>query len=183
MGRPRLIGAAALPLILILAACTSGAGATPTPTTAPTQPAASQPPASQAPASQAPSQPAASPTSSAESGDAYELKIAAGSGAVTNFLTGKDGMTLYLFKNDTVNSGKSTCNADCAATWPPYLVDELDEVKPDSGITGKLALITRDDGKKQLSYKGWPLYYFSGDKKAGDTAGQGLFGKWFVVNP
>ena len=100
-----------------------------------------------------------------------------------NYLTAEDGKTVYQFKNDTVNSGKSTCNAGCVGTWPPFTADSLDEVKADAAVTGKLALITREDGSKQVSYNGWPLYYYAGDTKAGDTNGQGLFGKWFVVNP
>ena len=178
MGRLRF-AAGALPLILILAACSSTA-ATPSPTIPPaaSQPlAASQPPASQPAASDA------VPGASGETTDAYPLKVAAGSGAVTNYLTAEDGKTLYMFKNDTVDSGKSTCNAGCVGTWPPFTVDSLDEVKADAAVTGKLALITRDDGTKQVSYKGSPVYYFSGDTKAGDTNGQGFAGKWFVVNP
>ena len=168
------LAAGALPLILILGACSSGGGGTPIPSVAV--------PASPSAAAASPSD-EASPSGSATAEAEYELKIAAGSGAVTNFLTGEDGKTLYIFKADTANSGKSVCNGDCATNWPPYAADDLDEVKPDSGVTGKLAIITRDDGSKQLAYNGMPLYYFAGDKAAGDTNGQGLNGKWFVATP
>jgi predicted lipoprotein with Yx(FWY)xxD motif len=174
MTRLRLTGA--LPVILVLAAaCTSGGGATPSPTTA----------ASVAPSSAAASpSDGTSPSEAASPSDATSsLKVAAGSGSVTNYLTGADGKTLYIFKNDTTDSGKSTCNDDCATTWPPYVVAELDMVKPDSAATGKMTLITRDDGTTQLAYNGMPLYYFAGDTAAGDTNGQGLYGKWFVANP
>lgn len=173
MGRSRL-AAAALPLILILAACSSGSGATNAPSTPASQPSA------------APSTAAgggASPSATAETGETYELKVAAGAGSVTNYLTAENGMTVYWFKADTADSGKSVCNGDCATNWPPFVVDSLDEVKPDSGVSGKLALVTRDDGTKQVSYNGLPLYYFAADKAAGDTNGQGVGGKWFVVNP
>jgi len=177
--RRSFLGAAALPLLLVLAACSSGGGATSAPTNPPSQaPAASEPAASEAAASSG-----TSASSSAAASATFDLKIAAGSGSVTNYLTGADGRTLYMFKNDTVDSGKSTCNGGCAATWPPFTVDSLDEVKPDAAATGTLALVTRDDGTKQISYKGMPLYYYSGDTKAGDTAGQGFAGKWFVVHP
>jgi predicted lipoprotein with Yx(FWY)xxD motif len=177
MGRTRLIGAAALPLILILAACSSGA--TPTPPPPSTPPAASQPPASQAAASQA----AASPTGSAETGEVYELKVAAGSGSVTNYLTGEDGKTVYVFGKDVADSGKSACGPGvCLDNWPPLAVESLDEVKADSGVTGAVALITRDDGTKQVTYKGLPLYYFAGDKAAGDTNGAAI-PNWSVAHP
>jgi predicted lipoprotein with Yx(FWY)xxD motif len=62
-------------------------------------------------------------------------------------------------------------------------VSTLDEVKADSGAAGALALVTRDDGTKQVSYNGQPLYYYTPDKAAGDTTGQGVGGVWFVAAP
>jgi predicted lipoprotein with Yx(FWY)xxD motif len=170
----RRIAAGALPLILILAACSSSSGATAAPSVAaPSTPAAS------------PSAVAGSPDAGASgaTGETVDLKVAAGTGSATNYLTGADGKTLYIFTNDAAGSGKSSCSADCAASWPPLTVASLDEVKPDAAVTGALALVTRDDGTSQVSYKGQPLYYFAGDKAAGDTNGQGLNGKWFVANP
>ena len=47
---------------------------------------------------------------------------------------------------------------------------------------GDFGSITRDDtGAKQVTFYGMPLYYVAGDQKAGDTNGQGLFGKWYIV--
>ena len=169
------LAAAILPLILVLAACSSGGGATTAPAS---QPAASAP-ASSAPAASG----AAGASASAETSETYELKVAAGSGSVTNYLTGEDGKTLYVFALDTADSGKSACGAGpCLDNWPPFVVESLDEVKPDSGVTGKLALITRDDGEMQVTYKGKPLYYFAGDTKAGDTNGAAI-PKWGVATP
>ena len=37
-----------------------------------------------------------------------------------------------------------------------------------------------------MTYKGHPLYYFFGDKKAGDTTGEGVDGfgaEWYVLAP
>jgi predicted lipoprotein with Yx(FWY)xxD motif len=44
-------------------------------------------------------------------------------------------------------------------------------------------VIVRDDGKKQLTYKGWPLYLYAGDTEAYKTNGQGVNGAWFVIDP
>lgn len=177
MGRFRLAAAAA-PLILIIAACSSGGGATPAPTTA-----LSQAPASQAAASTPPASTGAGASPSEAASETYDLKVAAGSGSVTNYLTAESGKTLYIFKKDTADSGKSACGAGpCADNWPAFTVSSLDEVKPDSAVTGKLALITRDDGTKQVTYKGLPLYYFAGDKAAGDTNGAAI-PNWAVANP
>lgn len=163
MGR-RHLATLSLPLILGLAACSGPSAATPPPS----QAAGSQPVAG------------ASATSSAA---AIELKVAAGSGSVGSYLTGAAGKTLYIFTKDTAGSGKSVCNGDCATKWPPLVVASLADVRADSGATGALALVSRDDGTKQVSYKGAPLYYFAPDGAAGDTKGQGVGGVWFVAAP
>ncbi|MGW8323142.1 MAG: hypothetical protein ACWGSD_16460, partial [Thermodesulfobacteriota bacterium] len=41
----------------------------------------------------------------------------------------------------------------------------------------------RDDGTKQSTFRGYPLYYWSGDEKEGDTNGQGVKNVWFVIDP
>ena len=43
--------------------------------------------------------------------------------------------------------------------------------------------ITREDGQKQTTYKGMPLYYFAGDKAAGEVKGQGVKDVWYVAAP
>ncbi len=177
MRRPRFVAAGALPIILVLAACSSSAAATPTPTAALPSVAPSTA-ASEPAASTAASEPAASATASAET---YEVKV--GSGAVGSYLTGEDGKTLYMYKKDTANSGKSVCNGGCASAWPPFTVESADQLKADSGVTGKLAVITRDDGTKQVSYNGQPVYYFGQDTAAGQTNGEGFGGVWTVAKP
>ena len=90
-------------------------------------------------------------------------------------LVGPNGMTLYVFDKDTANSGKSVCNGPCAALWPALLATEAD--KP----VGDYAVITRDDGKKQWSMKGKPLYFWSKDSKPGDKTGDGFLSIWHVI--
>lgn len=43
--------------------------------------------------------------------------------------------------------------------------------------------ITREDGKKQTTFRGYPLYYWAGDKAPGDTKGQGMKNVWYVIDP
>ena len=91
-------------------------------------------------------------------------------------LVSSNNMTLYTFAKDTAGSGKSTCNGPCATNWPPLLVDGSPAVSGDYGV------ITRDDGKKQLAYKGMPLYFWTKDTKPGDKTGDGfLNGAWHIV--
>jgi predicted lipoprotein with Yx(FWY)xxD motif len=103
------------------------------------------------------------------------------SATVAKFLAGEDGKTLYVFKNDTAN--KSNCSGSCAQTWPPFTLDSGEKVTAGKGVTGKLTTFARADGKMQVAYKGAPLYYYSGDQKAGDVMGQGVLGLWFAATP
>jgi predicted lipoprotein with Yx(FWY)xxD motif len=85
------------------------------------------------------------------------------------------GATLYTFDKDAANSGKSTCNAQCATNWPPLAA------QPSDAAAGDFSIVTRDDGSKQWAFKGWPLYTFAKDAKAGDTTGDGKGNVWHVV--
>jgi predicted lipoprotein with Yx(FWY)xxD motif len=98
-----------------------------------------------------------------------------------DYLVASNGMTLYRFTKDTAN--KSNCSGQCIAIWPPYSQAMNNPLVPGSGVTGKLATITRADGSMQLTYKGVPLYFYSKDTKPGDTNGQNVLGIWFVVKP
>ncbi len=44
-----------------------------------------------------------------------------------------------------------------------------------------LGTIVRDDGAKQVTYNGKPLYNFASDTSSGDAGGQDRGGVWFVV--
>jgi predicted lipoprotein with Yx(FWY)xxD motif len=41
----------------------------------------------------------------------------------------------------------------------------------------------REDGKKQTTFRGYPLYYWINGKQPGETTGQGVNSLWFVINP
>ena len=110
--------------------------------------------------------------------DHHAVKVAKKDG-VGSYLTDIKGMTLYYFKKDT--PGKSACADECVAKWPIYFVET---VAPKDGLKAEdFGTITRADGKKQTTYRGMPLYHFGGDKKPGDTNGQGMKDVWYVVNP
>jgi predicted lipoprotein with Yx(FWY)xxD motif len=97
------------------------------------------------------------------------------------FVTDAGGFALYRYDKDTAKPPKSTCDAECANTWPPVLVSEHTMTSGiDPTLVGEVA---RADGKKQVTLAGWPLYRFAQDKKQGDTTGQGKGGTWFAVTP
>lgn len=110
--------------------------------------------------------------------DHHAVKVSKKDG-VGSFLTDTKGMTLYTFKKDM--PGMSHCDGACVEKWPLYY---REAVEAKDGIkAADFATITRADGKKQTTYKGMPLYYFAGDKAAGDTAGQGVKDVWYVAAP
>lgn len=84
------------------------------------------------------------------------------------------GMTLYTFDKDTANSGKSVCNGPCIALWPAVAASA--DMKG-----GDYSVVTRDDGSKQLAYKGKPLYLYAKDQKPGDMTGDNFKEVWHVV--
>lgn len=86
-----------------------------------------------------------------------------------------NGMTLYVFDRD--GTGKSTCNAQCAVSWPPLIADT------DATASGSFSFITRDDGRKQWAYKGKPLYTWAKDKAPGDATGDGINNVWHLAAP
>jgi predicted lipoprotein with Yx(FWY)xxD motif len=98
-------------------------------------------------------------------------------------LADAQGRTLYLFEKDT--SATSTCTGGCVAAWPPEITRGTP--KAEAGASAAmLAEHSRSGGLTQVVYNGHPLYRYSGDTKAGETAGQGLkqFGaEWYVVSP
>ncbi|MER5303303.1 hypothetical protein ABT039_28105 [Streptomyces lasiicapitis] len=93
------------------------------------------------------------------------------------------GFTLYRFDKDTAQPSKSNCSGACATTWPPVLVDPGGKIFVDGVKPSDVGVIKRDDGTRQVTVGGWPVYRFSKDLKPGDTNGQGVGGTWFGVTP
>jgi predicted lipoprotein with Yx(FWY)xxD motif len=83
------------------------------------------------------------------------------------------GMTVYTFDKDS--DGKSACTGQCAQNWPAVPAG-------DAALSAPYGTITRDDGSKQLTYKGKPLYTFKKDKAPGDKSGDKAMDKWHVVS-
>jgi predicted lipoprotein with Yx(FWY)xxD motif len=82
------------------------------------------------------------------------------------------GMTVYTFDKDS--AGKSACSGQCLENWPAVKAG-------DAALAEPYGSIARDDGTRQLTYKGKPLYTFVKDKKAGDKAGDKVKDVWHVV--
>jgi len=136
-------------------------------------------------------QTAADPYAAQQAGDtavAQAPEAAAGAqlvlgecGPLGQCITNPEGKVLYGFTDDTQNSGTSACAADCLANWPAWGTEGAPQAG--EGVDpAKVSTITGTDGAAQVAYNGWPLYFYAGDPGAGTWNGQGVGGKWYVVN-
>jgi predicted lipoprotein with Yx(FWY)xxD motif len=94
------------------------------------------------------------------------------------------GFSLYMFQKDKKGNGKSTCYGQCAKVWPPLLT--TGNPVAIQGVNKKLlGTIRRTDGKREITYNGWPLYLYQPDTKPGNINGEGAnqFGApWYLLN-
>ena len=94
-----------------------------------------------------------------------------------------NGRVVYGFTRDRRN-GPSQCYGDCAAAWPVYYAKGV--LKAGAGVRQSLLGTTRRrDGRRQVTYNGWPLYYYA-HEKAGEVKCQNVEthgGTWLVVRP
>ena len=99
--------------------------------------------------------------------------IAVAGGVLVNATS---GMTLYTYDRDVAGSGRSSCYGDCQYMWPPMLAG-------DAQPSWEFGIIAREGGFRQWTYKGKPLYLFSGDVNPGDNNDNGVNGVWQVATP
>ncbi len=133
--------------------------------------------AQQPQAAPAQSAPTSGASSGSREGEAVKLALSPRFGQI---LTDARGRTLYAFTMD--KGGTPHCGAQCAASWPPVWATG----QPRVGLGLNQALVglsTRGNGRQQLKYRNWPLYYYAGDVSPGQTEGQGLQGAWYLMGP
>jgi predicted lipoprotein with Yx(FWY)xxD motif len=122
-------------------------------------------------------------TAPPKTADGQAATIGVANSDLGKILVDAQGRTLYLFKKDS--GTKSACFGACASAWPPL----RDAGKPTVGSgasSSMVATTARSDGQPEVTYNGHPLYLFTGDKKPGDTNGQGVNafgGGWFALSP
>ena len=94
-----------------------------------------------------------------------------------------NGRALYLFTRE--GGPTARCYGACAGAWPVFYA--RGPVKPGSGASRRLIGTTRRrDGRRQVTYKGHPLYYYVSDRKPGQVTCQDVTeygGTWLVVAP
>lgn len=106
-----------------------------------------------------------------------EVTVAVAETELGPILVDGEGLTLYGFLPD--NQGPSTCEEDCLAAWPALLGTATAGEGVDDSLLGTA---TRPDGGgEQVTYDGWPLYYYAQDQAPGDVNGQGVGDIWYVM--
>ena len=93
-------------------------------------------------------------------------------------LVNRRGMTLYHLSVE--RRGHFICtDMTCLSLWKPLVVAK--SITPTGAKS--LSIVKRPDGRRQVAYKGGPLYTFVQDHKPGDMKGNGFkdVGVWRVV--
>jgi predicted lipoprotein with Yx(FWY)xxD motif len=114
-------------------------------------------------------------------GNNYLEDYTLGDGA-TSYIVSFAGRTMYTFMNDSNGTNNFTA-ADFSnnGAWPIVEIgaDEIPSVL-DSADFGVIDVF----GRNQLTYKGWPLYYFGQDTVRGDNKGVSVPnpGVWPIAN-
>ncbi len=91
------------------------------------------------------------------------------------FIMDQDHMSLYFLAHEV---RVPRCYDECAVTYPPAILPA------DTDLPQNYTLIERKDGQMQITYKGKPLYRYSGDSAIGDINGDdGLGGVWSLARP
>ena len=122
----------------------------------------------------------ATATTAAASGGEGVVQVA--DSGLGQILVADNGMTLYMFMPDA--QGDPTCTAACAQAWPPLTVEDGATASGGEGVdAGLLSTATHSEAGTQVTYNGWPLYYYAADSAPGDTNGQGSGGVWYVLDP
>ena len=99
---------------------------------------------------------------------------------VGNYLVDANGRTLYWSKMDSPKTSK--CTGACLEQWPPFFNEAILTADPEMS-SSDFGTIIRPDGKKQTTFRGYPLYYFNQDRGRGDTSGHKVKGAWWAMQP
>jgi predicted lipoprotein with Yx(FWY)xxD motif len=114
---------------------------------------------------------------SAAAGLDYKRLEIATNARLGQYLVDAGGRTLYYFTKDVADP--NSCKAACLNAWPIY---DNDTLQIPAGLQpSDFGRFLRADGKTQLTYKGWPLYYYTPDKNPGDVLGEDVNHAWFVL--
>lgn len=117
----------------------------------------------------APASGSSSPPTSSAGATSMEL-VRSGTISGKAALVSSTGFALYTYALD--KPGKIGCTGACTSSWPPLLVPKGDTLS--MSVSGLGTEQRPDNGGLQVTYKGSPLYTFSGNTEAGQNNGAGI---------
>ena len=94
-------------------------------------------------------------------------------------LVDENDMTLYFFIKDV--GGLSMCEDGCLYVWPVFY--HVDISVANALDTIDFGVITRNDGSKQATYKGWLLSYHGRNAVVNYVNEEGIGGIWYFAKP
>jgi len=102
-------------------------------------------------------------------------------------VTDWQGKAVYAYAADQANSGSSNCYGACAQAWPPVVVPYGQAPKASGNLKQNyLGTIQRSDGNYQVTYYGYPLYYYAADQNPNDYKGHKIYdygANWYLLTP
>ncbi|QBR91369.1 COG4315 family predicted lipoprotein [Nocardioides euryhalodurans] len=145
-----------LALVLVATACgapesATDAAGTPTPT-----------PTSSASSSPSPEEPSPSPSRSPRPEKQPEpgTVVTVGPSPFGQMLFDDRRQAVYLFEPEA--DGRPACYGACEEAWPPVLTDGPPVA--DGAVEDQLlGVVRRRDGSRQVTYNGWPLYFYANE--------------------
>jgi predicted lipoprotein with Yx(FWY)xxD motif len=98
-------------------------------------------------------------------------------------LTTAHGRTLYSLSSEV--HGHFDCTGSCLSVWKPLLVPRGAKLVGPKGLKGLKTVRRPDTHRRQATYRGHPVYTFTGDMKKGDANGEGVrdVGVWHAASP
>jgi predicted lipoprotein with Yx(FWY)xxD motif len=100
------------------------------------------------------------------------------------FLVDGAGRSVYILDGTRHSSGAMACGFDCARVWPPVMSSSPPALG--AGLNPQWLGTAPRGGGTQLTYAGWPLFYYVRDRGPGDTTGQNVhdaWGGWYLLSP
>lgn len=97
------------------------------------------------------------------------------------YLVDAEGRSLYVLEGSRQSgqgAGGRQCTGECLASWPAFTGGAADGSTAGGAAQGQ--------APQPVSFAGWPLYYYSGDRVPGSAAGQAYadkFGTWHLLSP
>lgn len=98
------------------------------------------------------------------------------------YIVDRTGRAVYILEGTRGMSGINRCSGACLGVWPPVYGPPTVA----AGLNPAQVRSVQGYGGAQLSYGGWPLYYYHTDRAPGDTTGQRVtdaWGTWHLLAP